>query len=346
MQVQLIVANKSQKGKIIPVNVPAFQIGRAKDCHLRSTSSKTSRHHCVIHTDENTVTVRDFGGENGTYVNGARISSQTELQDGDEITVGRHTFVMSIKVGETQPVTSENDFFEILSDSSLATPSPTGNVVNTSHDVIENSDTVAHINEPIQVVWNGTSSSGLRRHQETPARRKSLSAEDHPTGQRIKIVGSALAILCLLVFGGVWLMGEPTNPYGAVPIVGTLTLDGKPVAGANVILHPRDGGRVAGGITDKQGNFTVITCTSPMANGAIPGEYDVTFSKIEMPVTAPTDMRSLPAPGTPQPRNNPQPSRKYVIPQKYGDPKTSGLSPISVKPTGKNSFDFALSLAP
>jgi len=99
MQVQLLVANKSQKGEVIPVSVPAFRIGRAKDCQLRSNSSKISRRHCVINTHDDTVTVLDLGSENGTYINGKRIASLQELKDGDELKVGRHSFVLSIKTG-------------------------------------------------------------------------------------------------------------------------------------------------------------------------------------------------------------------------------------------------------
>ena len=99
MQVQLLVANKSQKGQTLPVDVPAFRIGRAKDCHLRSTSSRISQQHCVISMHANTVTVLDLGSETGTYVNGERIFPRQELKDGDQLTVGRHSFTVSIKVG-------------------------------------------------------------------------------------------------------------------------------------------------------------------------------------------------------------------------------------------------------
>jgi len=116
MQVQLIIANKSQKGQVLPVNVPEFKIGRAEECHLRSNSSRISRLHCVISTQENTVTVADLGSENGTFVNGERIGSPQELNDGDLLTAGRHSFTVSIQAGPARPATSENDFFALLID--------------------------------------------------------------------------------------------------------------------------------------------------------------------------------------------------------------------------------------
>jgi len=99
MQVQLIVANKNQNGQVIPIDVPAFRIGRAEDCHLRSDSSRVSAQHCVIHSHNNTVTVLDLGSESGTYVNGERITFPQTLKDGDEITVGKHRFIVSMKTG-------------------------------------------------------------------------------------------------------------------------------------------------------------------------------------------------------------------------------------------------------
>ena len=121
MQVQLIVKNKSNNGEAISVGVPAFRIGRAEDCHLRSKSSQISPQHCVLYTHDGTVTVQDLGGETGTFVNGERIVSQQVLQDGDELAIGRHLFVLSIKtdVNKTdvkQPVASSPETFALASD--------------------------------------------------------------------------------------------------------------------------------------------------------------------------------------------------------------------------------------
>jgi hypothetical protein len=171
------------------------------------------------------------------------------------------------------------------------------------------------------------------------------------TSNAAKIVGAVIVFLCFLGILGAWSMREATNPYGAVHIVGMLTLDGEPVAGASVILHPRDrdAGRVAGGITDSQGRLMVTTGTSPMAGGAVPGEYDVTFQKIEAEGVVPTMEELRLAPAAPlsraaSPRSVQPSSKKYVIPQKYGNPKTSGQF-IIVESKGGNNFSFALSTA-
>jgi pSer/pThr/pTyr-binding forkhead associated (FHA) protein len=106
MQVQLIVANKSQRGRVIPVDIPEFRIGRTEYCHFRSESSWVSPQHCVIQSHNGTVTILDSSGKKGTFVNGGRISSSQELKDGDKIRVGEHSFVVSITADTEQSATN------------------------------------------------------------------------------------------------------------------------------------------------------------------------------------------------------------------------------------------------
>ena len=115
MQVQLIVANENRKGQVIPVNVPAFTIGRAEGCNLRSRSPQVSQNHCTIHVNNETVIVQDLGGENGTVVNGNKVSTSQELKDGDKLIIGIHAFVVSIKAGMAQPEANQGEVFELTS---------------------------------------------------------------------------------------------------------------------------------------------------------------------------------------------------------------------------------------
>ena len=118
MQVQLIVADEHRNGQAIPLDVPSFMIGRAESCNLRSRSPQVSRFHCSIAVSNGTVTLQDLGGENGTYVNGNRVSAAQTLKDGDKLVVGTHSFVVSIKSGAAKTEksvseTNQNDFFEL-----------------------------------------------------------------------------------------------------------------------------------------------------------------------------------------------------------------------------------------
>jgi len=466
MQVQLIVTNKQQSGQVIPVDVPAFRIGQAEDCHLRSRSSQISPQHCVIHTHGDAVTVLDLGGASGTYVNGVRITAQQELKDGDKLTVGKHSFVLSIKAGVEPSLASNSSTFELLDDSLTKSPpersapypvASEGSVTleepavsadaatsmqsdaeteqeaeimfevrykgqnvsvtkkrlfemaqqgavspddivkvagtkvfaDSIHGIVFGNKPPADVaasppsatdsetrdsrsyaaaagvsaydpfksleleknaaerpssplhetpppspsgestaaegaapfdtaNEPVVQIARvpgarkEVSFSDLGKPLEEPLNQASTWMSNNITRRHVTIAGSALAacfVLAVLVF---LLIPEERSSYGAVRVTGTLTLDGTPVVGAGVILHPRsEDGRSARGATDRRGRFVVGTGTDSPGRGAIPGEYDVTFLK------------------------------RPEIPSRYEAPETSRLT-LRVEPSGRNSFSFAL----
>jgi pSer/pThr/pTyr-binding forkhead associated (FHA) protein len=97
MEVQIKVLVGGNKGQMVKVPGPKFFVGRAEDCHLRPGSDLVSRHHCVLMIEENLVIVRDFGSKNGTYVNGERLSGETELKHGDRLKIGPLEFEMCIQ---------------------------------------------------------------------------------------------------------------------------------------------------------------------------------------------------------------------------------------------------------
>lgn len=170
MQVQLLIANEKHNGRAIPVNVPSFTIGRSEGCNLRSRSPKVSRLHCTITVENNAVMIQDLGGENGTFVNGKRISSIL-LKDGDKLTVGTHSFVVSIKVGTEKLEVNHDDFFELTPSSMLST-------------------------KPVQ---SGTAHSGntdktvvIRENPKKPEQESEIMFEIRLQGQRVSVTKSRL----------------------------------------------------------------------------------------------------------------------------------------------------------
>jgi len=127
------------------------------------------------------------------------------------------------------------------------------------------------------------------------------------------------------------------NPFGTVYVEGTVTLDGTPIQGVSVTFNPRDGDLVAGGMTDVGGKFRVQTGGAPIGSGAKPGVYDVTFHKAVIEGADLSMEESIAKYG------GQQPPVVYIIPQKYENPKTSELEPITVDADRKkNSFTFDL----
>src|SRR5687768_3127557 len=83
----------------------------------------------------------------------------------------------------------------------------------------------------------------------------------------------ALTLLTLLAGCG------PSGP-AMVKVTGTVTLDGTPVEGANVMFVPASTGKPAQGKTDAAGKFTLNTDPSKPDDGAQEGEYNIAVSGV------------------------------------------------------------------
>lgn len=102
MKVALTVMGGKHNGRVIPVNVPEFRIGRDRQCHLRPNSPDVSRFHCAIVRRPGGVFIKDFGSKNGTIVNQrVLVGGELQLQDGDVIEVGRLAFLVTIEMPAT-----------------------------------------------------------------------------------------------------------------------------------------------------------------------------------------------------------------------------------------------------
>ena len=128
-------------------------------------------------------------------------------------------------------------------------------------------------------------------------------------------VVSAIAVLWLFVAG--------CTQSETVPVTGTVRLHGKPADKAEVMFNPKQG-RLATGVTDAEGRFTLSTATA--GDGAMPGEYVITLAEYYPPEKPP----ALP------PGGGLLPSR---FPSKYADPSQSPLT-ATVERGKENDFQF------
>jgi pSer/pThr/pTyr-binding forkhead associated (FHA) protein len=64
-------------------------LGRGPECGVELKDEFASTMHAKIYQSEGRYYVEDLGSTNGTYVNGRRINSPTELRSGDTIKIGR-----------------------------------------------------------------------------------------------------------------------------------------------------------------------------------------------------------------------------------------------------------------
>jgi hypothetical protein len=122
---------------------------------------------------------------------------------------------------------------------------------------------------------------------------------------------------------------EPEKPP-TFPVTGTVTMKGKTLENTRIIFVPMQGGAPASGITDKDGKYSLTTNTS--GDGAQAGTYGVKVAKY--------DGKAPPEPVEPAkqltyeeeqklqfaPDEKPHPVAKSILPKKYDNEGTSGLS--------------------
>ena len=143
--------------------------------------------------------------------------------------------------------------------------------------------------------------------------------------------------LCLLVTG----CGEPG--IGAIPVQGTVKVDGKPMEGVMVIFHPdSEGGRAAAGRTDANGVYKLTTEIA--GDGALAGSYKISLSKHvnaedDLPKEVdPNDVSSLDAIYSKVDAKKKQASKNFVG-ARWSNHMGSGLT-ATVESGKENTFDF------
>lgn len=144
----------------------------------------------------------------------------------------------------------------------------------------------------------------------------------------------SIVVGCLAVAFGC----GPSGPSLA-PTTGTITFDGKPVAGATVTFVP-DAGPPGTAVTNDQGGYAIQTVGR---DGAVIGRCMISVTKIDpssvvMPVNpTPEDMREAA-----MANRNKSTKPKSEIPEKYGTVVGSGLTATVTSDANSNVFDFDL----
>jgi hypothetical protein len=143
--------------------------------------------------------------------------------------------------------------------------------------------------------------------------------------------GSPVRLLIVTVLALVGCGSKGNHLPRTVPAMGIVTLDGKPVEGAQVVLVPAaDGKTGAYGVTSSSGQFSLRAYEEK--DGAIPGDYKVQVSKT-------VEVKLSGAKGS---VDGGDPVRyEYGVPAKYTIAKTSGLT-VTIPDSGKRDITLAL----
>ena len=109
----------------------------------------------------------------------------------------------------------------------------------------------------------------------------------------------------------------PRGPH-MVPVSGTVTMDGKPVAEAAVMFIPQFPGRPGVGRTDAAGKFQLTTVKAN--DGVLAGKYKVTVT-LQKVTGFVADKDGLSGGVAPEGIRE-----EWIVPQRYSNPETSGLT--------------------
>lgn len=147
----------------------------------------------------------------------------------------------------------------------------------------------------------------------------------------------AATMLALAGCGGA--DGEGDRPP-RLPVSGTITYQGAPLADAQVTFNPEaQDGTAAFGRTDAEGHYELTTFET--GDGAVAGKYIVTITKYDTP-PAPTAEVPEDEYVPPEASNAPAPPPpKNLAPDKYRQMHTSDLRAV-VSEGGDETFDFTL----
>ncbi len=148
-------------------------------------------------------------------------------------------------------------------------------------------------------------------------------------------------ILSVLVVG---CSGDAGNPKVA-PVTGTVTYQGKPVGGATVSFIKEGESRSSVGVTDSQGRFQLSTFGNN--DGAVIGDNAVTIAKktasaAAPPATMASDPMEMMKKMRAEAEKPPEKVKTDELPERYLDPKASGLKAIVSADAKKNEFKFDL----
>jgi hypothetical protein len=142
---------------------------------------------------------------------------------------------------------------------------------------------------------------------------------------KLPIHALAAAVLCVGC--------QSSDQIATAPVSGTVTLDGKPVA-TGTVMFEKAGARPATGQI-KDGKIVEVTTYQP-DDGAAVGQHQVAIFVTSAPKTAVAN-----DPGQVQKFDPNYMGGGSLIPTRYNDPKTSGLT-AEVKSGGPNEFKFEL----
>jgi pSer/pThr/pTyr-binding forkhead associated (FHA) protein len=91
-----------ERVRVLPIQEGWTRIGRSLSAHVRFDDPTVSRRHALVYRDDSGARILDDRSLNGVFCNGARVD-HAELNDGDELALGRYRLYFVSLAGEREP---------------------------------------------------------------------------------------------------------------------------------------------------------------------------------------------------------------------------------------------------
>jgi pSer/pThr/pTyr-binding forkhead associated (FHA) protein len=98
----LVSLTGTTAGNEYDLDAPKLVVGRGPEAHLRFEDTAMSREHAVFELTDEGFRVRDLGSTNGVAVNG-KDALIADLQHGDRVALGEHTFQYVLETRSSTP---------------------------------------------------------------------------------------------------------------------------------------------------------------------------------------------------------------------------------------------------
>ncbi len=125
MNVNLVVLTPGKtQGRLIPITLSQFLIGRDPQCQLRPASPVISKRHCALVIKGDKLFLHDFDSTNGTFVNDQPVKGELELKHDDQLKVGPLLF--QVRIEATVPVSEPTPVPPTKAAAPAKAPAPAG----------------------------------------------------------------------------------------------------------------------------------------------------------------------------------------------------------------------------
>ncbi len=122
---KLIIKDDDDRTTVVPLIRDEYTIGRKEGNTIRLTERNISRSHARLARDNGQIFIQDLGSYNGVKVNGERITSRAQLQDGDEVVIGDYVLeVEGTAAQEDTPTATPAPFAQPPGDKTPPNPVP------------------------------------------------------------------------------------------------------------------------------------------------------------------------------------------------------------------------------